>query len=136
MSDTTLDAESERSILLTAPTEIVKDCGLLNRAIREQWPIPAARRNVIIDRLMDIVEKTEVTVATKIGPMKLEGPADANAIAAARTLVAMVGQNQKEEPVTRHVEHTHELGPITVANMEERRRQLREMVIANTAGTD
>lgn len=55
----------------------------------------AVRRNVM-DRLLEVVDKRVVEVPTKTGPAFLDGPADANSVAAARVLVAMDSQNQAE----------------------------------------
>lgn len=80
---------------------------------------------MIVDRLFEIIEKKTVSVATKLGPVNLDGPADANAIAATRALIAMVGQNQKADPViqTHDHHHTHELGQVTAENLEQHRQQ-------------
>lgn len=121
-----MDNNSERSILLADDKSIVKDCKLIERAAKEEWSITPERRAAVVDRLIEIIQKTSVMVATKQGPMQLDGPADANAIAASRALVAMVGQNQKASPVAQQHEHhhTHDLGPVTADNLEQH-RQLR-----------
>ena len=72
-----------------------RDIALVANAIKKRWPIKAANARELVDRLLDITRKTEVTVATKDGVATVEAPADVNAIAAARVLVAMVGQNEK-----------------------------------------
>ena len=72
-----------------------RDIALVANAIKKRWPIKAASARELVDRLLDITRKTEVTVATKDGVATVEAPADVNAIAAARVLVAMVGQNDK-----------------------------------------
>ena len=72
-----------------------RDIALVANAIKKRWPIKAANARELVDRLLDITRKTEVTVATKDGVATVEAPADVNAIAAARVLVAMVGQNDK-----------------------------------------
>lgn len=69
---------------------------MLARAIREGWEIPKAKRGEIVDRLLRVMEKEEVAVMTKEGIETLDGPADTNAIGAARVLVAMDGQNQTD----------------------------------------
>lgn len=70
---------------------------LARRAIRERWNISAVAREQIADRLLKIVAKETVAVMTSKGPQSLEYPADVNAIAASRVLVAMEGQNQSDE---------------------------------------
>ena len=72
-----------------------RDIALVANAVKKRWPIKAANARELVDRLLDITRKTEVTVATKDGVATVEAPADVNAIAAARVLVAMVGQNDK-----------------------------------------
>jgi hypothetical protein len=81
--------------LLTDPTHVKADARMIQQAVRGRWGI--RRRNMIQKRLLGIVEKTEVEVMTKEGPAKMEGPADANAISAARVLVAMNGQDQADD---------------------------------------
>lgn len=71
-----------------------KDVALVSKAVRLKWPIRQDARKAIADRLLEIVEKREVSVITKAGEVEaVDGPADVNAIAAARVLVAMNGQN-------------------------------------------
>lgn len=84
--------------LLTSkdPREVKKDLKLVERAVRNGWGIK--RKNMIVRRLQAIVEKTHVSVATKTGgTVEVDGPADSNAIAAARVLVAMNGQDQADD---------------------------------------
>lgn len=83
-----------RTTLLTDPHRLQSDIILIGRAVAEEWDIPD--RATIVERLMEVVRKRSVEVMSKEGPIALEGPADANAIAASRVLAAMVGQNQSE----------------------------------------
>ncbi len=83
--------------ILLDPLAERKDIGLARRAIRERWNIPGVARQQIADRLLKIVAKDSVAVMTSKGPQSLEYPADVNAIAASRVLVAMEGQNQSDE---------------------------------------
>lgn len=74
------------------------DVALVGRAVKERWPVDASKRPAIVNRLMQIVEKTTVSILTKGGKVvEVESSADTNAIAAVRTLVAMEGQNQNDE---------------------------------------
>lgn len=82
---------------LLNPATVRSDARLVARAIKERWNIPEEKRPAIVGRLLDIVGKTHVTVMTKTGPEELDDKADVNAIAAARVLVAMEGQNQADE---------------------------------------
>ena len=71
------------------------DLRLIGRAVRERWPVTA--RETIVGRMLEVVEKRVVSVMTKAGPAVLDGPADTNAVSAARVLVAMEAQNQSDE---------------------------------------
>lgn len=83
--------------LLTSdnPKEIKKDLRMIEGAVRKGWNIK--RKNMIQRRLLEIMEKTHVSVPTKNGMVDCDGPADSNAIAAARVLVAMNGQDQADD---------------------------------------
>lgn len=94
---TDLPGRGVSGTLLTDPLATTKDTALVRRAIKERWNIPDEKRPVIVNRLLDIVETTSVTVMTKDGPQPVADKADANAIAAARVLVAMEGQNQADQ---------------------------------------
>ena len=74
------------------------DCRLVNRAVEQRWPIGPDIARVVVQRLVGIVETTQVMCPTAdggVGPD--EGKASANAIAASRVLAAMVAQNQRDE---------------------------------------
>lgn len=97
-----IDETTERGRGLSEPTlldpvRIRQDARLIERAIRHRWTIEDAKRPGIVDRLIGIVAKTEVGVMSKHGIVQLDGPADQNAIAAARCLVAMDALNQADE---------------------------------------
>lgn len=83
--------------LLTSnnPKEVREDLKLVERAVRKGWNIK--RKNMVQRRLYEIMEKTHVSVPTKNGMVDCDGPADSNAIAAARVLVAMNGQDQADD---------------------------------------
>lgn len=122
-----------RSELLADELAIRKDLALIHRAYREGWPIDPEKAAMLSDRLFEITGKRTVTVITKEGMAEAEGPADVNAIAAARVLVAMAGQNQKLEPRQVEHRHIHEIGPVTEANIEQH-RQLRAERLAGIVG--
>lgn len=73
------------------PSEVSKDLSLIERALKNRWGI--RKKELIQDRLLKVLNKEEVTVATKDGPVTVEEPADRNAVAAARVLVQMNGQD-------------------------------------------
>ncbi len=74
-----------------------KDIGLLNRAIRQRWAIPADVQEEAVKRLKQIIHKPVVRVMTVNGPEPLDGPADANAVRAAAVLTQMTAQNQADD---------------------------------------
>jgi hypothetical protein len=69
---------------------------MVSRAVRENWDVPGEKRGEIVDRLLKVVEKQEVEVMTKEGVVAIDGPADVNAVRAARVLVAMDALNQTD----------------------------------------
>ena len=86
------------SQLCRDPNKQREDIALIGRAIRNRWPMSAKTRRVLVNRLVAVTEKEAVLVP--FGPdnvlMPMDGPADDKAIAAARVLVAMMGQNQAD----------------------------------------
>lgn len=101
--DTPPDIATSRGIglsepILLNPATVRSDSRMVARAIKERWPVPEDRKAGLVDRLFGIVAKTFVTVMDKTGnTVELDDKADTNAIAAARVIVAMEGQNQEEE---------------------------------------
>lgn len=85
--------------LLTNPNQVLADSRLISRAIRGRWGV--RRKSMIRRRLEDVVAKTEVDVifGTKEGPEGIPSVevADRNAVAAARVLVQMNGQDQEDD---------------------------------------
>jgi hypothetical protein len=68
------------------------------RAVRERWPIDEEKRAAIVNRLCRIVDAEEVATITGDGRQVMdEDKATRNSIAAARVLVSMIGQNQRDE---------------------------------------
>ena len=102
--------------LLTSdnPKEIKKDLRMIEGAVRKGWNIK--RKNMIQRRLLEIMEKTHVSVPTKNGMVDCDGPADSNAIAAARVLVAMNGQDQTDDHLALKINDQSDQ-PNTVVNI-------------------
>lgn len=82
---------------LTEECRIRQDMRMVERALKARWEIPPEKREALVDRLMQIAGKTLVMVPTRHGIEHIDGPADANAVSAARVLVQMMGQNQADE---------------------------------------
>lgn len=81
------------SSLLSDPHRQASDVAMISRAVREGWHVPMDKRPHIVNRLLKIVDKETCEVMTKAGPAHLDGPADANAIAASALLQRMTAQN-------------------------------------------
>ena len=91
-------ASGGTSTILVEPTEVRQDCRLVTQAVQQRWPITPDRAAMVVDRLMGIIQTTQVMAPTAdggIGPD--QGKADSNAVAASRVLTAMVSQNQRDE---------------------------------------
>ena len=104
--------------VLIDPRDTRQDCGLVNRAVRERWPIGRSKARTIVDRLMTIVETREVL--TPMGDPDT-GKADANAIAAARVLVGMVQHNHRERSEGKGT--TINVGVAVNGSVDDRRNQ-------------
>jgi hypothetical protein len=85
--------------LLLDPHRLNEDIRLAGRVAKNpRWKLPEAKCDDLVSRLFDITTKTAVSVVTRKGDeISVDGPADANAIAAARVIVQMMGQNQADE---------------------------------------
>lgn len=83
--------------VLNEPHRTKSDCKLTTRAVLGRWPIDPDKRRAIVDRLTEIVERKEVTVATQTGTATVQAPADSNSIAASRVLASMDALNQSDE---------------------------------------
>lgn len=82
---------------LSGSDTVERDIAMASRMVKERWKVTPKKRQEIIERLMKVVGKDKCEVMTKVGPCFLDAPADKNAVAAAKVLVAMVGQNQEDE---------------------------------------
>lgn len=84
--------------LLLDRHRMYEDTRLVAKAAKQRWPINQKKRNTLVNRLTGIVEKTSVSTMTKHGEVvEVELPADINAIQAAKVLVEMEAQNQKDD---------------------------------------
>ena len=72
------------------------DLALLERAIREHWPIPADVRVKIIKRMVRVIERETVGIPTPTGVYESEAQADRNAIGAAAQIRGMT-QDDREQ---------------------------------------
>ena len=86
------------------------DLSMVRRAIRERWEIPA-----------EVLRSLPAELAEMASDKGLDDRARVNA---AKVLVTMHGQNQKDDPPVSHVEHIHDLAPITVNNAAEHKQRL------------
>lgn len=76
--------------------ETGSDLILVEKSLR--WPSKPDDRQIIKDRLMEIVQKKEVSVVGKDGELhKVDGPADVNSMKAADIILKAESQNQKDE---------------------------------------
>lgn len=102
---------SETTLLMDEkPQRIHEDLRLLDRAIRERWPVSQERLTAITER----VEK-----------IALDNPDAELCLKAVARLQKMIDQNRQLDPdqPARKVEHHHtheiELGPVTAENLEQ-----------------
>ena len=115
------EAASAPAVLID-PRDTRRDCGLVNRAVRERWPIGRSKARTIVSRLMGIVETREVLTPSGDGGMIPDtGRADANAIAAAKVLVGMVQHNHRERSEGRGT--TINVGVAVNGGTDDRRNQ-------------
>ena len=110
-----VDRVEQIPTILTDAHHRRSDLRMIGMAIRRGWKIP----ETIMEQLPEVL----ANLATK-------SEDDRTRIGAARVLVAMHGQNQNEEPVTKYVEHhhAHELGPVTGETIDERRARLHQQL--------
>lgn len=106
--------------LLLDDRHVRGDARMIRQSLR--WAVSDDVKADLLKRLHRILRKRTVDVMTKDGPVPMEGPADANAIAAARVLAAIEGQNQKDQHHDdgKRVHHEHE----HVFQLESKRTRL------------
>lgn len=90
---------------------VVADARMIARAVKDRWPIDETRRALIVTVLTQIAQTDSYEIervenrsggnGEGFGPSETTGkivqPNHRNQVAAARTLAAMVGQNQADE---------------------------------------
>lgn len=97
MDDTEQPAATHDITVLSDPHRLASDIKTVGRAVREGWDVDSGTKKIVKGRLLTVLQKETVTVMTKMGPAQLDGPADSNAVAAARVFVAMNGQDQADD---------------------------------------
>ncbi len=134
-------ANKDTSLLLDKRA-VREDVALIKTAVTGRWPVNEEKLPTIFRRLVGIVEKTTVTIATKTGPVEVDAIADENAINASRVIVAMMTHNQRDdfrgEPdtVVNNVQHISINNTTNVAEQPidpaavERRTRLLELATA------
>ena len=109
--------------VLANQSELRQDCLLVQQAVRQRWPIDWDKAAIVVNRLMGIIETTEVMCPTAdggIGPDQAK--AAANSIAASRVLTAMVAQNQRDEQAQKPKQGmTVNVGVAVNGNTDDRR---------------
>lgn len=84
--------------LLLDPHRYYEDLRLVAKAAKHRWPTSDAAKTEAVKRLRGIIKKTSVSMVTRQGELvNVELPADINSIQAAKVLVDMEGQNQKDD---------------------------------------
>lgn len=86
----------EGLVSISEMNEERRDIGLAKRAAHEGWNVPAADRPKIVKRMVDIVARTSVPMATMTGVVEDERVADAHAIQASRVLLDMTNHGQRD----------------------------------------
>ncbi len=95
----TNDAGGIGGNLFIKPENERSDTKIIERAIRNDWPIPASIRNQIVNRMSDIVGTS---------------PEERNQIAAARVIVAADGVNVRREALDQKEQQYREPHPQTI----------------------
>lgn len=126
------EQENRELTILSDPHRTTSDIKTVGRAVREGWGVDAEIKLEVKARLLEVVRKKTVTVMTKLGPYALDGPADSNAVAAARVFVAMNGQDQADDHAAMKQNHGND-------NIEELdsaiKSELDHMASGEEAGT-
>lgn len=97
MSTSDEGGEPLRSPILLDPDTIRTDIRQTERAIRQRWPITPRKMKGIVERLYHIVRTRMAEVPTKEGSFSSALESDKVAVAAARVLGMLNGQNQKDD---------------------------------------
>ena len=104
VAKTTQGGQGGAPSVLTDDHHTRADCALVRRAVREGWNIGPDDKEILKARLRGIIQKTEVTVPSQAGPISVEAPADANAIAAVRVMLAMDQTDQSDTHIAEKYE--------------------------------
>ena len=101
-------------------TDGIRDTRLIERALRERWPIPAQHREAILQR------------QTLIAAGGVKGTSPREETSAFLALLHADRLNHEAAVGVRHEHHhTHELGPVTENNLEEHRAARAARLIAH-----
>ena len=73
------------------------DLNMTRRAVRERWPITPEKLPIVVDRLVEIVQRKTVDVIAGEGIFPSVYHADANALKAASVLRSMKADNQADD---------------------------------------
>ena len=89
--------ETPAGTLLKDEHHVRRDLQTLNKSARKRWGVSAAMREKTMERLEELLDKREVTVPSKDGPVTVDGPADENAIRACAVVAKLTEIDQKDE---------------------------------------
>jgi len=105
-TETSPGDDTQKGQGLAAPTVLAdphrtrSDCRMIARAIKNRWIVADEVKELVVDRLTEIVDKRSVSVTDREGDVnECEDTADSHAIAASRVLVAIVGQVQADDHI-------------------------------------
>lgn len=87
---------TDPGVLLDDPKVMRKDLKMLKSAIAHGWAVPEEMKAAALKRILHVLEKPTITAMSEIGPVNLDGPADATAMRAVGVLVQMTGQAQED----------------------------------------
>ncbi len=133
----------DQSGLLTStnPSELLSDVKLIDKAISRRVPWNVKRKDMVVQRLTDIVNKITVKVPTKEGGLvDSEAKADELAIAASSVLAKLDAIDQKD-----HIEANKKpdvpqpginIGTLNVNNTDDRRSHLTRLLERFGTGGD
>ena len=93
------------------------DIALINKAVEERWPVPMLRREPLVELLLDIAEDEKADTGERIQ--------------AARTVLTMEAQNQKDEHlIFQHENAQPQLHVHAAVDPEQCRTQILEAIDA------
>lgn len=137
----TAQAESPKSPvtteLLTRPEDFACDARMIEQATEDEWPVERSVKEIIVQRMLGIVQKTVVMVPCGDGVAPSEAVADKNSIAAGALIEKFVSSNRKakSKPGGSGPQTTVNVGVQIDANrIDERRRQTLAVIERVRAG--